>query len=125
MGTVPDELIAVSKFHLENQQLVIRAVCIPARWPTGFSGVKRICPMTKRSLVAQLRYHAVPQGDFSVTEMDDNAILKKYSGACVTNGALNRLIEISLDHEHLRALWKDLNGSLAKIRSEFTQLDGP
>jgi hypothetical protein len=40
---------------------------------------KRICTMTKHSLAAQLRYHAVQQGDFSVTEMDDDEMLKKYT----------------------------------------------
>jgi hypothetical protein len=75
--------------------------------------------MTKRSLAAQLRHHAVQQGDFSVTEMRDDEILKKYTrcscGAYhVTGETLDRLIESGLDEEHFRAMWNDLNGSLCK-----------
>ena len=76
--------------------------------------------MTKRSLAAQLRNHAVQKGDFSVTELDDDAVLTKYTccSACgaghVTGEALDRLIESSLDEEDFRTRWNDLNGSLCK-----------
>ncbi len=75
--------------------------------------------MTKRSLAAQLRNHAVQQGDFSVTEMGDDEILEKYTRcSCganhVTEQTLDRLVESSLDEKHFRATWNDLNGSLCK-----------
>ena len=76
--------------------------------------------MTKRSLAAQLRNHAVQKGDFSVTELDDDAVLTKYTccSACgaghVTGEALDRLIESSLDEEDFRTRWNDRNGSLCK-----------
>jgi hypothetical protein len=56
--------------------------------------------MIKRSLAAQLRYHAVQQGDFSVIEMDDDEILEKYTrcscGEYHVTGQTDRLIESSL-----------------------------
>ena len=75
--------------------------------------------MTKRSLAAQLRNHAVQKGDYYVTEMDDDAVLTKYTccscGANhVTGQTLDRLIECSLDEKHFRAMWNDLNGPLCK-----------
>jgi hypothetical protein len=60
--------------------------------------------MTKHSLAAQLRHHGIRQGDFSVIDMDDDAVLKKYTGAYVTEETLNRLIESSMDEEHFRAI---------------------
>lgn len=60
--------------------------------------------MTKGSLAAQLRHHGIRQGDFSVIDMDDDAILKKFAGAYVTKETLNRLIESSLDEEHFRSM---------------------
>ena len=71
--------------------------------------------MTKCSLAAQLRNHAVQKGDFSVTEMDDDAVLTKYTrcSACgehhVIGQTLDRLIESSLDEKDFRSLWNDLN----------------
>jgi hypothetical protein len=76
--------------------------------------------MTKRSLAAQLRNHAVQKGDFSVTEMDDDAVLTKYTccSACgayhVTGETLDRLIESSLDEKDFRTLWNDRNGSFVQ-----------
>jgi hypothetical protein len=76
--------------------------------------------MTKRSLAAQLRYHAVQKGDFSVTEMDDDAMLSRYTrcSACgahhVAGETLDCLIERSLDEKHFQTMWNDLNGSLHK-----------
>jgi hypothetical protein len=76
--------------------------------------------MTKRSLAAQLRNYAVQKGDFSVTEMDDDAVLTKYTccSACgahhVTGEILDRLIESSLDEKDFRTRWNDLNESLCK-----------
>ena len=85
--------------------------------------------MTKRSLAAQLRHHAVQQGDFSVREMGDDEIFEKCTRfSCgtyhATGETFDRLIESSLDEKRFRATWNGLNGS-AKIRSEFTQEDGP
>jgi hypothetical protein len=60
--------------------------------------------MTKGSLAAQLRHRGIRQGDFSVIDMNDDAILKKYAGAYVTKETLNRLIESSLDEEHFRSM---------------------
>jgi hypothetical protein len=60
--------------------------------------------MTKGSLAAQLRHHGIRRGDFSVIDMNDDAILKKYAGAYVTEETLNSLIESSLDEEHFRSM---------------------
>jgi hypothetical protein len=72
--------------------------------------------MTKQLLGAQLRAHAVQEGDFSATELDDDLILMKYTrcSACgahhVTGETLDRLIESSIDEEQFRASSNELNG---------------
>jgi hypothetical protein len=64
----------------------------------------------KRSLGAQLRYHGIQQGDFSVSEMDDDQVLDRYTrywcGAYhVTGPALIDLMERSLDERQFRFQW--------------------
>ena len=46
--------------------------------------------MTKDSLAAQLRHGGICRGDFSMINMEDDEVLKKYAGPYVTEETLSR-----------------------------------